>query len=117
MCNCNNNQTPKEVYDYLKSLSKKGAKLKENTNGTGLFVVPAPELGILETRIILVENLPFGECARRGSNCIAFKWIPQGYKTAVEIKKIRARCSDNWCGPNDSWCPELCFCGSGTYCR
>jgi hypothetical protein len=42
----------------------------------GLFLVPAPAVGILEWKTVIVENISYEECAKRGENCEAYQWIP-----------------------------------------
>jgi hypothetical protein len=114
-CNCGKDQTPKEVFDFLKS-AKGVIRGKDAATGLGLFLVPDPEAGVLEEKVVLVHNLTYEECAKRGDNCIAYKWIPAAFKSAEEVLKERGSCGQ-WCGPDRDWCPWGCFCGSGNYCR
>jgi hypothetical protein len=100
------NQTPP---NSLTILSEKGLLL----TGTGLFLVPAPEKGILEYKVILVPNLNYHESVKRGSTCHAFKWIPDSLMTWEELSKKRdtMECRDHLCFPRtDEDCPPFCMC-------
>lgn len=116
-CNCGKDQTPNEVFDHLKSLNATSLSAKESQVGVALFLVPDPESGILEEKVVSVDGISYQECIKRGSNCIAFKWIPSSFKAATEVHAARASSCGQWCGPDRKWCPGLCFCGSGNYCR
>ncbi len=102
-CGCSKNQTPKEAFEMLKSATDK--KLK----GTGLFLIPAPEKGILESKVVLVQDLTYEEAVKRGENCQALKWVPEQLKSFQALVKERAACA-GWCGPNGSWCTTGCVC-------
>lgn len=113
MCNCSKDQTPQKVFEYL----KKQDRADRGETGLGLFLVPDPESGILENRVVYVEELTYVEVAKRGQNCVAFMWIPKGFMDAQEVRNQRERnCRHYWCGPNRDWCPIGCFCGWGNYC-
>lgn len=117
-CNCQSvDQMPAEVEEYLAGLDDSQRSLEANTTGTGMFLVPAPEIGILEERVVLVPELSYEECAKRGTNCEAFKWIPNGFMKFDGIEAKLKKCSRYYCGPNRKWCPWFCFCGRGNYCR
>ncbi len=109
-CNCNKNQTP---LDSLKLLQ---TKQNPNMKGTGLFLVPAPEKGILETKVVVVKDLSYQEVEKRGFNCEAFKWIAEAHRTIEQIEAERAQCPQIWCGRSEVICPPGCFC-SYLFCR
>jgi hypothetical protein len=104
-CSCgNSNQTPKESIEALRS-DLKGL-------GTGLFLVAAPEKGILEYQVVMVSDLPYEECVKRGSNCFGFKWIAHSFKTKEQLEKSKrdAPCQAYKCPDNPSECPDHCVC-------
>lgn len=115
-CNCEKDQTPKEVFEFLKS-SKATVRGVGAEVGLGLFLVPDPESGVLEEKVVSVDGISYEECAKRGDNCLAYKWFPAGYRSAAAIQSERARTCGQWCGPDRDWCPGMCFCGRGNYCR
>ena|ERR1700692_3895673 len=113
MCQCEGaNQTHRDVFKFFKD---KYAKAKNNdwvnnVHGAGLFLVPAPEIGILEYRKVLVENLSYAETIKRGANCKAFSFVPQDLMTTDQL---RAKFCYGACpGPD---CDNGCICSS--YCR
>jgi len=126
MCQCNSkDQTPKEVVDFL---NEKGIDVfSEKTQGIGMFIIPAPDLGIMETRVMLVDNLSYKECAKRGNTCEGFKWIPKGYSfthgserklvtisSMEDLKNASFNCNNACRGG----CPMGCHCYSGwTWCQ
>ena len=124
MCGCNKNQTPETVFE---AIATSGHKLRsEETLGLGLFIVPAPENGILEYREVLVDKLTYNECLKRGSHCEAFQWIPYGVSitdhgetftigSLKEFNEVRPLyCNDSCRGG----CPMGCTCfGNDTHCR
>lgn len=116
-CNCNKDQTPKEVFEYLQNLNAMSSESEEGQVGLALFLVPDPEAGVLEEKVVFVDGISYRECIKRGNNCIAFKWIPSGYMEASKVHEARASDCRQWCGPDRDWCPGLCFCGGGNYCR
>jgi hypothetical protein len=126
MCQCTNkDQTPEGVIKFTKDNNIN--VFSSYNDGIGMFVIPAPEIGIMETKVILVDNLSYTECAKRGATCDSFKWIPKGYsfshgeegKTFVinsvnDIRAIDDLC-DNAC---TGGCPMGCHCYSGwTRCK
>lgn len=84
MCNCSNqkNQTSKEIFEFIAD------KKNEETLGIGLFLIPAPEKGILEFKSIAVENITLKETAKRGINCESFKFFPYEFKFDKEGETI-----------------------------
>ena len=117
-CSCHQNQTPKNVFQYVNS---KGIDIESNkVLGVGVFFIPAPELGILEYKTVLVEGLTYNETIKRGHNCFAFQWAPFGFPVGegeVSVMLARAQdivvlgCSSTSC--SGSSCPMGCYCNSG----
>lgn len=87
-CGCQHNQTHGLCLEAL----KKNAKQK----GTGLFVVPAPENGILECRVVRVKNISYQECVKRGVNCLAFQWVANSVMSFEKLAEIQCdhSCAD-----------------------
>lgn len=122
MCNCNSkDQTKKEVFDYIESLKLNILAVKDAPVGFGLFLVPAPELGVLETKTISVDDLTYKDTVKRGHLCLAFQWVPAGItakaRDGAEIKIEKPQdllhildCTSSRCSP--SGCPMGCFCYS-----
>ena len=108
MCSCsgNKNQTQPETFKVFESKSSDSEYLRKN-NGTGIFLVPAPELGILEVRKIIVEDLSYIETCKRGQNCINFSFIPHEIISGAEIKEKICK----------GYCPSsTCAIGGGCAC-
>lgn len=90
MCN-QKDQTSKEDLTKLEQCMKDNKEAK----GIGVFLVPAPEQGILEYKVVIVEEeITYEECAKRGHNCAAFKWVIG--KTVVDAKAEKNKEAD--CG-------------------
>lgn len=124
MCNCSKNQTHKEVLEYIQRNRINTRRSEDAALGIGLFLVPAPEIGVLETRTVFVEGISCSECVKRGVNCISYQWIPKGMKTSREgkgltvntiedVKALRGFCETVICGP--SGCPMGCWCYDTEY--
>lgn len=121
MCHCSGSkdQTKEVVFDYLQNQLQTTSSNQEIL-GFGLFVIPAPENGILEVKTLTVENLSYIETTKRGNNCLAFQWIPKGISITTrtgEIKNLNTLedlnlvildCTSSRCKP--SGCPMGCFC-------
>ena len=110
-CSCSDskNKTPKS---YLTK------ELVKDAVGTGLFAVPAPQKGILEKDVVVVHDLTYLECIKRGHNCLAFKWVPASVMIGADIIKARATtdCGDISCSEDDD-CPPPCLaCQDTGYC-
>lgn len=103
-CNCAKNQTDEKHLKGIKDFTK--------AMGTGLFLVPAPEIGIMENRVVLVEGLSYSECVKRGAGCQAFKWVPNSKMKYKELVEKRKECKGIGCPGNNAstWCP-WCICG------
>ena len=117
MCDCKKNQTSEEVFDFLRD--KKFKISDVSLTGFGLFLVPAPENGILEWRTTFVERLTYSETRKRGENCAAWQWIPTGIVAAhsglvldsiAAIENSRKACSDSKC--KATGCTMGCWCYS-----
>jgi hypothetical protein len=109
------NQTPHVVWQTLKKVGHDPKK--DKIKGVGIFIVPDPEAGILEYRSIFVDGLEYTECKKRGNNCVAFQWIPLGYRfetkskvyelhTLKDVQNIVPNCGD----PCGSSCEMGCVC-------
>lgn len=118
MCNCKKNQTHENVFDFLKTENINLFKSKHL--GIGIFLIPAPELGILEYKTVNVTDLSYRETVKRGENCKAFQWIPFGIevkgtnksyaiKSLKDFESIDIRCNDSCRGG----CPFGCMCWVG----
>src|SRR5205085_8341585 len=85
-CNCGVfDQTPKESLQVLNK-----SKVPDEEPGTGIFLVPAPELGIMECKKVAAPDpITYIECTKRASGTVAFKWIANAYKShASTIKAV-----------------------------
>jgi len=124
-CSCMKNQTHPEVF---KDLERKGQDLS-TADGIGLFVVPAPEKGILQTRVVIVENISYAETRKRGYNCIAYQWVNKGLEwtytsrqgagvkivldSKAAIEKAQNSCVGKFCA-GVGGCDPGCFCDDNT---
>jgi hypothetical protein len=124
MCDCKKNQTHDDVFAFLKE--SKINPFKTNQSGIGMFMIPAPEIGVLEYKIINVPDLNYRETVKRGETCKAFQWLPygihvQGKNKSMQINNIEdfesleIDCNDSCRGG----CPmNGCFCYQGeSYCH
>lgn len=113
MCNCNKsdkNQTTKDVFDFL---DKNG---NQSSIGIGLFLIPAPEMGILEYKIVAVDGLSYIETAKRGQMCEAFQFVPTGisvYTNGDRTSSVTIQRIDDL---KNVKCAEHCAGGCGTGC-
>ena len=112
MCNCNKDQTPKESKEVL--AKSRNGYLRER--GTGIFLIPAPELGVLAYRAVNVQNLTYFECVRRGHHCLAFKWVSVKHADIKAIEASQLRDCFGFCNYAGGFCPIGCICGPGNYC-
>jgi hypothetical protein len=112
-CTCKKNQTSSEVYDYLRNLKIEHQEAINSNPGTGLFLVPNPEAGILEVKVVLVSNISYSECSKRGENCIAYKWIPHGYMPESEVRDARSKLLCAGYCPAGIVCGGFCMCYNG----
>ena len=115
MCGCKKNQTHEDALHFMKE-----RKILNKELGIGLFMIPAPELGVLEYRRINVGDLSYPETVKRGENCKAFQWIPYGIsmtslnKTSTinsleDFTSLEFNCDDSCRGG----CPMGCMCWEG----
>ncbi|MDP3735530.1 MAG: hypothetical protein Q8R39_03835 [bacterium] len=62
--------------------------IDEHTLGTGLFIIPdvmKGEIGAVQK--IIVPDLTYEDCVRRGQAAIAFKWVPHTVQSYEDIMK------------------------------
>lgn len=85
-CTCSHDQTE----DNSKKAICESPHLGQ-LKGTGLFVVPDPEKGILEVRVVLVADITYRECVNRGENCLSVKWIASTIMSCADIIKNRSQ--------------------------
>lgn len=106
-CSCNANQTPKASFD--------ARDVNRDSLGTGLFMVPAPEIGMLEYRGVVVPGITYSACVKRGENCIGFKWIADALMTVDQINAERANrsCLSPNCLPGFPCTDMTCICIGG----
>ena len=125
MCNCGNskNQTPDEVADFLASNASTLQRRDGEVMGFALFLVPAPERGILEWSKTLVTDISASEASKRAQHCAAYQWVPYGYTTthpqrgdsvtfasAVEAQDIKDWICNNLLRCRPGGCGLGCFC-------
>jgi hypothetical protein len=79
--------------------------------GTGVFLVPAPDIGPLEFRKILVPNIGYRETAKRAVGCPAFKWIPSHLGTQEQL--VTLSCESISCVSSDDCLGLACLCSGG----
>jgi hypothetical protein len=105
--NCGQNQTQQDSFDALTKDARE--------SGSGLFAIPAPEAGILEYKVIVVKDISYDECAKRGQNCNAFKWIAASIMSPADVEDNRKRfpCGSYTCPP-PLRCPGNCICLIGS---
>lgn len=105
-CNCRKDQTP---IASLKALMKNKDGL-----GTGLFLIPAPEKGPLEWKVVAVKDLSYKDAVLRGTNCEALKWIAYAVLSHAQFEKARSVDCSNYLCDSDGTCPSItCICSSG----
>lgn len=79
--------------------------------GSGIFAVPdptSPEYGAF--RKIIVPDITYPECVRRGQNCMVFKWLPKRLDQEI------SECPTNGMLCIRSCAHDLCLCIDGV-CR
>lgn len=120
-CSCGGirqNQTPKKSFEAAAAAVKAG----DPTTGFGMFLVPAPEIGPIRTKTVLVDGLEYDECVARGHLCIAFKWIHPGYVTFASVESgLKStnplmRCLTGGQCDDDGDCDIFCYCAGNHYC-
>lgn len=96
-CGCKHNQTHDNVFQFLKASKRYDTAFTRDSEirGFGLFVIPAPDLGILETRTLVVPDINYTECTKRAANCKAFQWIPSGMQVKEGGKDFVLSSSDD----------------------
>jgi hypothetical protein len=82
------NQTYKDVFEHF---ATKSPDYLEEKNGTGIFLVPAPEIGILEAKRVFVENISYNETIKRGQNALAFTFVPHAMIATEKVRELFVR--------------------------
>jgi hypothetical protein len=90
-CGCKHNQTNEKVFEFIEKqgLREKAYAKKSDVLGFGMFVVPAPEIGILEHKTVVVPGLNLLECEKRAATCKVFQWIPLGIEAEAGGKMFK----------------------------
>ena len=101
-------QTPQEAHDIVSE--------NPNATGTGIFVVPAPDVGPLEYTAKMVPGLTYAQCVRRGSHCPGFKFIPEELAGHNDLLEMGSGCAGRGCSGDDgvAGCANPCACAGGT---
>lgn len=117
-CGGDKNRTDPIVFE---TIEKQGKDFRSSDIiGAGIFVIPAPDIGILEYKIVYVDGLSYTECMKRGANCESFPWIAYGFTYSTEehevkfsgIDEIKSYSRKN-CPACGSSCPMGCVCFTG----
>jgi hypothetical protein len=117
MCGGNKDQTSTEILKFVVEMVR-GTRLPlSSVKGTGMFLVPAPENGILETRTVIVADLTHTDARKRGENCLAFQWVPDDMMKHSEVSAFFAKSDDeralfcnDFCNFAGGRCPVMCWC-------
>lgn len=101
-------QTPPEAHEILSK--------QPQAAGTGIFVVPAPDVGPLEFTVKMVPSLTYEECVRRGFHCPVFKFIPEKLTGFSELLESAESCVGVSCSRIQGYtrCLAPCACHFGT---
>lgn len=59
--------------------------LETNALGTGIFLVPEVHRDDRAVRKVVVGDITYRQCKRRGKHCVAYKWVPQAITTEAEL--------------------------------
>ncbi|MBB4429441.1 hypothetical protein GGD66_008043 [Bradyrhizobium sp. CIR48] len=93
------NQTSDEALDGQKPGDK----------GSGVFAVPdptSPEQGAFKK--VIVSDITYPDCVRRGQNCMVYKWLPK------KLSQGTTECPTKGVLCNKSCAHDLCLCINGT---
>jgi hypothetical protein len=89
----------------------------EDELGTGIFVIGNPEsLEEKNYSTIILPEMSYHDCLKRGKNCLAFKWMPKDAKTYEEILAVKRQvgCTGLCPGPDcDGSYGGACVCMGG----
>jgi hypothetical protein len=109
---CNKDQTSIRSLELIKE------RKKLDLTGTGLFLIPDPEAGVFETKVVTVKDITYPETVKRGEACQAYQWIAAELLSYEQIQQQRPYCPETWCGNGRQGytCPPGCFC-SYLFCR
>jgi hypothetical protein len=82
-----------------------------------MYLIPAPEVGVLEYRVVTVAGLDYKECSKRAHHCAAWKFIPDSLMSNQKIKEARTQgdCSGHCSGPSHH-CSIVCMCDLNEQC-
>lgn len=98
------NQTAPDVVAAFSRLSS-----GEERIGFGIFIVADPTQPLDGMRKVVVPDLDYDDCVRRGYDCVAFKWLPATEENTRAIKELRA-CDPFPCTNS---CLNQCVCVNG----
>ena len=70
--------------------------------GMAMFIVPVPEVGILETKVVRVGDLDYVDTRKRAETCVGFKWLPCGCTFGHGGEQVTV-------SPGDGRKPWICF--------
>lgn len=119
-CGCSKDQTPKEVWDFIEKENLPIHDSKKAVLGIATFLVPDPEAGILETKVVWVGDITREETEKRAANCFGYQWAPKGMPMLVNGKEIKVNaiedlhpydCTSKKCSA--SGCSMGCYCNTG----
>lgn len=104
-----------EVQNHFQELT---LEIRSETLGTGVFRVPAPDLGPFKSRTVFVPNLTAQEARVRSVQCIEGTWMPDSLYTHDEIlaavqagcAPIRCRATSDCPAPSCWWCDPFDGC-------
>lgn len=93
-------------------LRKDGVRIDfQSELGTGVFVLPAPDLGALQLRKYFVDSLSYPEFLLRSQGCLASKWVPYSVLPRAQAEEAkRQTCETIRCEMSPWQCPDLCIC-------
>jgi hypothetical protein len=105
-CSSSQNQTSEKVFQHFDAQQEERSSVLNAPTGTGIFLIPAPDIGIFEFKKILVENVSYIETVKRGQNCTAFSYLPN---SILSFENIKARVCGNSCPLTQGYCHGGCI--------
>jgi hypothetical protein len=95
----------------VKSLFPGGENEFDAALGTGIFVVPAPDLGTSKYKKIVVFSITHKEFVSRGRDCHVVKWVPEISLNREMAEDLALRtCDPNPCSVESQDCYGICVC-------